>query len=113
MSKLPGKWKDVPVKKIINWLGHPANVIDDNDETVLDRCKRVKELNHFVQPLMDNGGLTSTSVRTMWELIKEHYTREEQESLWTDFWKEWEKKQPLEERKRKKKKKRKNKNKIQ
>ena len=49
MSKLPGKWKDVPVKKIINWLGHPANVIDDNDETVLDRCKRVKELNHFVK----------------------------------------------------------------
>ena len=113
MSKLPGKWKDVPVKKIINWLGHPANVIDDNDETALDRCKRVKELNHFVQPLMDNGGLTSTAVRTMWVLIKEHYTREEQESLWTDFWKEWEKKQPHEERKRKKKKKRKNKNKIQ
>ena len=113
MSKLPGKWKDVPVNKIINWLGHPANVIDDNDETALDRCKRVKELNHFVQPLMDNGGLTSTAVRTMWDLVKEHYTREEQESLWTDFWKEWEKKQPHEERKRKKKKKKRNKNKIQ
>ncbi len=113
MSKLPGKWKDVPVKKIINWLGHPANVIDDNNETALDRCKRVKKLNHFVQPLMDNGGLTSTAVREVWDLIKEHYTREEQESMWTGFWKEWEKKQPHEERKRKKKKKRNNKNKIQ
>ena len=91
MSKLPGKWKDVPIDKIINWLGHPANVIDHNDETFLDRCKRVKDLNHFVQPLMDNGGLTSTAVRTMWDLIKEHYTREEQESMWADFWKEWEK----------------------
>ena len=63
MSKLPGEWKDVPIDKIINWLGNPANVIDDNNETTLDRCKRVKELNQFVQPLIDNGALTSTKVR--------------------------------------------------
>ena len=42
MSKLPGEWKDVPIDKIINWLGNPANVIDDNNETTLDRCKRLK-----------------------------------------------------------------------
>lgn len=94
MSKLPGEWKNVPIHKIINWLGNPANVIDDNNETTLDRCKRVKKLNQFVQPLIDNGALTSTAVRNMWVLIKEHYTREEQESMWTDFWKEWEKEHP-------------------
>ena len=94
MSKLPGEWKDVPIDKIINWLGNPANVIDDNNETTLDRCKRVKELNQFVQPLIDNGALTSTKVREVWHMIKTHYTREEQESMWTDFWKEWEKEHP-------------------
>ena len=61
---------------------------------------------------MDNGALTSTAVRTMWDLIKTHYTRAEQESMWADFWKRYEKKQSHEERKRKKKKKRNNKNKI-
>lgn len=94
MSKLPGEWKDVPIDKIINWLGNPANVIDDNNETTLDRCKRVKELNQFVQPLIDNGALTSSKVREVWHMIKTHYTREEQESMWTDFWKEWEKEHP-------------------
>ena len=94
MSKLPGEWKDVPIDKIINWLGNPANVIDDNNETTLDRCKRVKELNQFVQPLIDNGALTSSKVREVWHKIKTHYTREEQESMWTDFWKEWEKEHP-------------------
>ena len=113
MSKLPGEWKDIPIDKIINWLGDPANVIDDNNETILDRCKRVKELNQFVQDLMNNGALTSSVVREIWDMIKKHYTRAEQESLWADFWKRYEKKQSHEERKRKKNKKRKNKNKIQ
>jgi hypothetical protein len=93
MSKLPGKWKDVPIHKIIDCLGDPANVIDDNNETILDRCKRVKESNQFVQDLMDNGALTSSVVRETWDLIKEHYTRAEQESMWADFWKRYEKKQ--------------------
>ena len=112
MSKLPGKLKDIPIHKIIDWLGNPVNVIDNNDETVLDRCKRVKELNHHVQPLMKSGALTSSVVREIWDMIKEHYTRAEQESMWADFWKRYEKKQSHEERKRKKKKKRKNKNKM-
>jgi predicted PolB exonuclease-like 3'-5' exonuclease len=112
MSKLPGKWKDVPIHKIINWLGDPTNVIDDNNETILDRCKRIEKLNQFVQPLMDNGALTSSAVREIWDMIKTHYTRKEQESMWADFWKRYEKKKSHEERKRKKKKKRKNKNKI-
>jgi hypothetical protein len=94
MSKLPGEWKDVPIHKIINWLGNPVNAIDDNNETTLDRCKRVKELNKFVQPLIDNGALTNSNVRVVWDMIKTHYTREEQESMWTDFWKEWEKENP-------------------
>ena len=112
MSKLPGKLKDVPIHKIIDWLGNPVNVIDNNDETFLDRCKRVKELNHHVQPLMKHGALTSSVVREIWDMIKEYYTRAEQESMWADFWKRYEKKQSHEERKRKKKKKRNNKNKI-
>ena len=97
MSKLPGKLKDVPIHKIIDWLGNPTNVIDDNDETFLDRCKRVKELNHHVQPLMESGALTSSVVREIWDMIKKHYTRAEQESMWADFWKRYEKKQSHEE----------------
>ena len=31
MSKLPGGWKDIPIDKIINWLGNPVNVIDVNE----------------------------------------------------------------------------------
>ena len=79
MSKLPGKWKDVPIHKIIDQLGHPANVIDDNDETYLDRCKRVKELNQFVQDLMDNGALTSSVVREIWDMKKNNHMKKEKE----------------------------------
>ena len=74
MSKLPGSWKDVPVKKIINWLGHPANAIDDNDETALDRCKRMKELNavplHDIITIDDVDGDYEEKIDYIIELIQ-------------------------------------------
>jgi adenylylsulfate kinase-like enzyme len=77
MSKLLGEWGTVPLQKVLNWLSHPANIIDKNGETALDRCRRIENLNHFVKPLMDNGAISSTAVKSMWNFIRDNYKEKE------------------------------------